>query len=389
MTARKTLEFTGYKNATGRMGVRNDLLVLSATGLTQPVAQRVARGLRGAKLVSFPYGMGLVGEDLRNVTRAMVGLAQNPNVGAVLVLSADRTCLDTITQVLHATSKPHVGIALDEVGHDALSMTDKALRAGAGLMRDISKRQRSPAGLDQLCVGLECGLSDPTSGIAANPLIGRVSDRIVAANGTVIMGETLEWLGVEHELAARAVSPQVAAQISAAVLRRERVAAEAGIDLTGINPNRRNIEEGLTTIEEKASGSSAKSGTAPISGVLRYGECPIGPGLWLMDAPSYTPESLTGYAAAGAQIALFSTGSGNSYTSALMPTLKLTANPQTAARLKGQIDHDCSDIITGSKLSGATDALLGDLLDMASGMLSFGEILSENGETISRFGEAL
>ncbi|MEM6727628.1 MAG: UxaA family hydrolase [Pseudomonadota bacterium] len=381
-------EVAGFARENGAVGVRNHLLILNLTGLTEMAARRAQAQLPGALCVSFPYGMGLVGADLAASTRLLAGLASHPNVGGAVLVSADRTRLEQVMAALDGRSAM-VDLCLDRVGHDALALTGDIVRAAAHLARRVSLQQRAPISLDKLCIGVECGLSDPTSGLAANRLIGAVTDRVVGAGGTVIMGETLEWLGVEDKLAARAVSPDVAEAITEAVARREALAQAAGIDLLGINPNRRNIEEGLTTIEEKAAGSIAKSGTAPIAGVLAQGEAPRGPGLWLMDQPSYSPESLTGFAAAGAQVALFSTGSGNSYTSALMPTIKITGNAETASRLDTQIDFDCSALMAGAPFEAAAERLLDHLCAVASGALTFGEILGEGTEAFSRYGEAL
>ncbi|MGI9437010.1 MAG: UxaA family hydrolase, partial [Geminicoccaceae bacterium] len=168
------------------------------------------------------------------------------------------------------------------------------------------------------------------------------------------------------------------------------MAVAAGIDLVGENPGATNIAAGLSTIEEKSLGAIAKSGRSPIGGVLAYGEAPSRPGLWLMDAPSYAPESLTGFAAAGANLALFTTGVGNSYGSALMPTIKLSANPETPTRLKQQLDFDASSILTaGETLDDARARLEATMLDIVSGSLTFAEILGDQGEAISRFGAAL
>jgi altronate dehydratase large subunit len=168
------------------------------------------------------------------------------------------------------------------------------------------------------------------------------------------------------------------------------MAVAAGIDLIGNNPSRTNNDAGLSTIEEKSLGAIAKSGSQPIEGVLAYGEAPPGPGLWLMDAPAYAPESMTGFAAAGANLALFTTGVGNSYASALMPTFKLTANAETAARLGQQLDVDASPVLAGDQtLDQAAANLLATAVDIASGSLTFGEILMDQGEAISRFGAAL
>jgi altronate dehydratase large subunit len=383
------LNFHGYARATGPAGIRNRLLVLNLTGLSEPTSRRIYNALPGSMLASTPYGGGMLGADATTHTETLIGLAQHPNAGAVLVLSADRPRCDMISNALAKTGKPFHSITYDEVDRDTLRMTDRGIRAGATLISDISRQRPTPQPLTDLVIGMECGLSDPTSGLAANPLIGRFSDQTVAAGGTVIVGETLEWLGVEDRLAARAKTPEIADDIVQAVLRRERMAQEAGIDLTGINPNHANIEGGLTTIEEKASGSSAKSGSAPISGVLKYAEKPTKPGLYLMDAPAYTPESLTGFAAAGAQLMIFSTGLGNSYVSALAPTIKVSGNKFTAAALPQQIDFDCSRLLSGSSREEEAVRLTEYVADVASGAYTYGEILGEGSETISRLGASL
>jgi altronate dehydratase large subunit len=226
--------------------------------------------------------------------------------------------------------------------------------------------------------------------LVANPLIGRIADRVVGAGGRAILGETTEWLGAEHLLARRAASPAIAEAILAAAARREQLAIDAGIDLTGNNPSRTNIDAGLSSIEEKSLGAIAKSGSAPVAGVIGYAEPPPGPGLYLMDAPAYAPESLTGFTAAGAQLLLFSTGVGNSFASALAPTIKLSANPRTCARLAQQLDYKASAVFTGEQsLGAAADELLGVLLETASGALTWGEVLNEGEEVVSRYGPVL
>ena len=235
-------------------------------------------------------------------------------------------------------------------------------------------RPRAPALLSALTIGLECGRSDPSSGLVANPLLGRVADALVAAGGRAIIGETLEWLGAEHLLTPRARNQAVAEAIRAAVRAREAAAIAAGIDLMGTNPSPTNIASGLSSIEEKSLGNIAKSGTAPIEGVIGYGEAPAGPGLWVMDAPAYAPESLTGFVAAGAQVLLFTTGGGNSYTSLIAPTLKLSANPDACAALREQFDFDASGVFAGREdASTAADALRRQMLEVASGGATWGE----------------
>lgn len=385
-----SLQFSGYARADGSAGVRNHLLVLSVTGLTGPVARRVSQALPGARLVTMPYGGGLVGDDQTLHMRALTGFACNPNVGAVLLIGSDPPKLRAIAQVVEAHGKPLATISLDDCGHDSLSLSDRAIRAGARLHLEMSRQRRVPMPLSKLFVGLECGRSDPSSGIVANPLIGRLTNAVVGQGGRAVFGETLEWLGAEHLLARRAVTPDVADALRQSVRRREQLAVCQGVDLLGNNPGPTNIAAGLSTIEEKSLGAIAKSGTVPIVGVLGYAEAADAPGLYAMDAPAYSPESLSGFVAAGAQIMLFSTGVGNSYVSLLAPTIKLSANPQATQRLREQLDFDASAVFRGAcTLDDAARDLLSLLVDIASGSLTWGEVLGEGDEVVSRIGEAL
>lgn len=382
--------FDGYHRPDGSVGVRNHLLVLSLGGLTSPTARRVGALLGGAVTVAMPYGSGLLGEDRAVFVAALMRLPAHPNVGATVLIGDNPPLMEQVVAAAERTGKPCAAFTLDACGHDALTLTDRALRAGAALARQISGCRRTPAPLSALTVGLECGRSDPSSGLVANPLLGLVADRMVDAGGRAMIGETTEWLGAEHLLERRAATQEVAASIHAAALRREQAAIAAGIDLTGNNPGPTNIAAGLSSIEEKSLGNIAKSGHRPIAGVVGYGQPPPQPGMWVMDAPAYAPESLTGFVMAGAQLLLFTTGVGNSYVSALAPTLKLSANPVTCAALDEQLDFDASSVFRGSEgPEPAADRLLAALLETASGQATWGEILGEGSEVVSRFGAAL
>ncbi|MEO8976119.1 MAG: UxaA family hydrolase [Casimicrobiaceae bacterium] len=382
--------FLGYLRPDGSVGTRNYLLVLSVGHLTGPTARRVARALPGSRLVLMPYGGGIIGKDRVVQMRSIAGFGRNPNVGAVLLIGTDGPKLAELADEIRSSRKLVRTLCLDDVSHDALSLSDKALREGAQLHREISRERRVCAPLSALCVGVECGRSDPSSGIVANPLIGAIVDRLIDAGGRVIFGETLEWLGAEHLLATRAASPIVREALVAAVLRREQLAVSSGINLVGNNPNPTNVVAGLSTIEEKSLGSIAKSGSRPIDGVVGIGEPVDVPGLYAMDAPAFTPESLSGFVASGAQLLLFSTGVGNSYVSALAPTVKLSANPVAARTLAQQLDFEASGVFAGTQsMNEAANALMDVILDIASGTLTWGEVLDEGDEVVSRVGEAL
>jgi altronate dehydratase large subunit len=382
--------FQGFRRPDGSVGVRNHLLVMSVNGLTGPTARRIGRAIAGARVVTTPYGSGLLGEDATVQTRSLVGFGRHPNVGAAIVIGATPPQVHAMAQDIASSGKPVEALVLDECGHDAITLTERGLRAAARLAREVSRQRREPARLSELFLAGECGRSDPSSGLVSNPLVGRVLDRVVAAGGRAVIGETIEWLGAEHLLAPRAASAAVAEAIGAAVARRERLAVEAGIDLTGNNPGPTNIAAGLSTIEEKSLGAIAKGGTAPIRSVVGIGEAPNGPGLHLMDAPAYAPESVGGFVAAGAQIVLFTTGVGNSFVSGLAPTIKLSANPVAAKRLTEQLDFDASAVFESREtIEAAGERLTRLVLEVASGTLTFGEILEEGEDVVSRLGPAL
>ncbi len=382
--------FLGFRRAGGNVGVRNHVLVLGINGLAGAATRRIGSAVCGTVTVATPYGRGQVGPDAEIHRRQLIGLGRNPNVGAALIVGVDRKALDAIAGEVAKGGTLVETVALDDVHEDALALTDIGLKKAAQLVRHISNQRREACPVSALRVGVECGHSDATSGLAANPLVGKVADRIVDGGGTVIIGETLEWLGAEHLLARRAATPAVARALTEAVARREAYPASLGIDLLGNNPGEENIRGGLSTIEEKSLGAVAKGGSRPLIGVLEHAQAPTGTGLHVMDGPGYSPESITGFVAAGAQLVFFTTGPGNSYCSALAPTIKVSAHPQTPGRLPEQIDFDGSAILTGGEAADATAArLYAQALAVASGTATWGEILGEGDEVFVRVGPSL
>jgi altronate dehydratase large subunit len=383
-------KFDGFRRPDGSIGVRNHMLILSVTGLTGPTARRIGRAVPAARVVTTPFGSGLLGDDGRLQRRVLAALGRHPNVGATLVVGATPPLVTQVVAEIRDTGKPAEELILDDCGHDAVTMTERGTRIAARLSREISRLRRTPVEIGELFLGMECGRSDPSSGLVANPLVGHIVDAIVASGGRAVFGETVEWLGAEHLLARRAENPEVARAIEDAVARRERAAVDAGIDLVGNNPGPTNIAAGLSTIEEKSLGAISKGGRSPIRGVVGIGEALPGPGLYVMDAPAYAPESVTGLVAAGAQLVLFTTGVGNSYVSALAPTIKISGNPVASARLREQLDFDASAVFERREsLEAAALRLQSLMLDVASGTLTCGEILDEGEEVISRLGPAL
>ena len=382
--------FQGYLRPDGRAGTRNHVLVLSATGLTSAAAQRISQLVRGTICVTTGYGRGQVGADAKLQVATLSGLAAHPNVAAVLVVSAADDITSIYVEAARAAGKPAAGLSLQVVHEDALALVDAGVRIATRLVREASQLRRETCAASELVVAVECGHSDATSGLVCNPLTGRMMELIVESGGTAMFSETVEWTGAEHLLAQRAATPEVAAQIVAAVTERERMVRESGGDLRAQNPGPQNKAGGLTTIEEKALGAIAKGGRQTIQGVLAPAQRPPSRGLYLMDTPFFSPESITAMVAAGAQLVCFTTGAGNSYTSLVTPTLKISAHPDTCARLTEQIDFAAAGVLAGTHtLEAMAYEEFAKLLDVASGSLTFGEIVGEGAEVVSRLGPSM
>jgi len=390
LSIRGEATFAGYRRDDGRCGVRNHVLVLGLNGLVARAAARIAAGVQGTVLFASNYGRGQYGDDRLAHTSQLVGLGRNPNVAATLVVGADRPTTEEIAHAIAGAGKPVATVALDDVHEDALELSMRGMRLAAGLALDASRLRRGNSPLAALFLAVECGHSDATSGLVSNPLAGRIVDRLSDAGGSAVFGETIEWLGAEHLLASRAETPQIGAAIVEAVQRRERAVAATGLNLTGNNPGAENLRGGLSSIEEKSLGAIAKGGSRKIAGLLAAAEAPTSPGVYVMDAPGFSPESMTGFAAAGAQAMLFTTGAGNSYCSAIAPTIKISARPDTVAHLGAQIDFDASAVFAGREdIDAAADRLFALLLDVCSGTRTWGELLGEIGESVIRVGGSL
>ncbi|MEO6929612.1 MAG: UxaA family hydrolase [Casimicrobiaceae bacterium] len=382
--------FAGYRRSDGRVGIRNHVLVLSPTGLTSAAAGRIADMVSGSVCVASGYGRGQVAADAQLHFDTLAGLATHPNVAATLVVSASDEITRSYVDAVAATGRPAVGLSLPGCHEDALALVDAGVRATARMVRTASALRREACAIGDLCVAVECGHSDASSGLVCNPLVGSAMERLVGAGGQAMFSETVEWTGAEHLLAKRAVDHDVANRILRAVVERETMISAAGGGIRAQNPGPQNRAGGLSTIEEKALGAISKGGNQAICGLLRPAQRPQGPGLFVMDTPYFSPESMTAMVASGAQLVVFTTGAGNSYCSLLAPTIKISANPSTCQRLTEQVDFDATALFLGTaQPEDLTQAIVLKLLDIASGTLTFGEIVGEGGEVVSRLGASI
>ncbi len=244
------------------------------------------------------------------------------------------------------------------------------------LVREASKVQREPIPLSALILGTECGGSDPTSGLAANPLIGEVCDRLVDEGGTAVLSETTEFIGAEHILARRTANEEVKERLLFIIKRYEEALARVGELVRNGNPSPGNKEGGITTLEEKSLGCIHKGGHRTIQAVYDYGKPMSHKGLVIMDTPGNDPASMAGMVAGGAQVIIFSSGRGTPTGHPLVPVIKITGNRETWKKMSPNTDLDASPVIYGPEtLEEMTDRLFTLLLDTVNGAQTKAEAL--------------
>lgn len=375
--------FLGYRRPDGRFGIRNQVAVLAVMDNVNGVVRHLGQLVKGVLPIPVWYGRGQFGDDDVLFRRTQIGLASNPNIASVLVISLESNSARKVAEGIAACGKPVEAFAVQDVGGTVEALA-KGIRTLIPMVQQASSQVPERVPLSELILGVECGGTDTTSGIAANPALGFVADRVVDAGGTVYLSETSEWMGAEQMLAKRASSPAVAEEIWAAVRRIEDDARARGVDIRGANPVPDNIRGGITTIEEKSLGAIIKGGTREVRGLLPYAVKAENKGLHLMDTAAPAAESLTGLAGGGAQMILFSTGQMNIMGCSVAPTVKVTGNPRTAQRLADNVDVDVSPMLTGESLESAGSRLLEYSLAVASGRFTRSEILGDDDIAISR-----
>jgi altronate dehydratase large subunit len=351
------------------------------------VTERIASAVPGAVALPHLAGCGQLGPDMQVTHETLAAYCQHPNVGAVLVVALG--CEQVVAQML-AESARAAGKRPAIVSIQGEGGTPKAIAKGtevaAGLARDIAGINRDRCGIADLILSLKCGGSDYTSGLSANPALGRVADRINAGGGATVLGEIAEIMGAEHLLAARASHPDVAGRLLRVIHRVESEAKALGLDIRGTQPSPGNIRGGLTTIEEKSLGATHKAGeTGALADVVPYAARITKPGLTVMDTPGLDVESVTGMVGGGAQVVVFTTGLGTPTGNPIAPVIKITGNARTAETMADNTDLDVSGILEhGESIDSAADRLLREILDVCSGKPTAAERLGHREFAIHR-----
>ena len=358
------MTFYGYRRPDGRVGVRNRVLILPASVCASDTARIIAQQVEGAISFNNQQGCSQVGPDQQFTMDVMAGYAANPNIyGTVVVSLGCENCqMDLVTAAIRErTNKPMEQVIIQEAG-GTLKAVEIAVRYAKQMVAEAALLQKEEFPLSELIVGTECGGSDPTSGLAANPAIGAMSDLVVKAGGTSILSETSEFIGAEHILARRAANKEVHDRIYEITTRFENHFHAVGEDVRAGNPSPGNKAGGITTLEEKSLGCIHKGGHSTINAVYDYAkQVKSRQGLVIMDTPGNDPASVAAMVAGGAQVVVFSSGRGSPVGHPIVPVVKITGNKLTFAAMEDNIDFSAAPLIYGEK---TVEELGEDLLRM-------------------------
>jgi (2R)-sulfolactate sulfo-lyase subunit beta len=369
-----SFQLTGYRRENGRIGIRNKVLILPVDDISNAAAEGVARLICGTTALAHPYGRLQFGDDLDLTFRTLIGAGRNPNIAAVVVIGIEPQWTDFIMRGISETGKPVAGFSIERTGD--LKTIEAASRKAKEFVHWASELRRVPAKINEFIVSAKCGESDTTSGLAANPTVGRVFERLEAMGATLIFGETSEVTGAEDKIAESCATPEVREEFLYTFHAYQDFIKSQGMDLFGSQPTEGNIRGGLTTIEEKALGNVEKIGRCKVLSVLKPAEEPKGAGLHFMDSSSAAAEMVTLCAAAGASVHLFTTGQGNIIGNALLPVIKVSANPLTVQTMSEHIDVDLTGILRlEMNLDAAADKTIEMLARTINGRLTAAEVL--------------
>ncbi len=360
--------FMGYRRPDGKCGVRNHVMVLSSVSCANGVVNAIGRQVPEVKPVTHPEGCGRGITDVEITGRTVAGLCKNPNVAAVLIvgLGCEFMKAPQLAEQIQATGKHVESLVIQEQGG-----TKKTTARGVEIVRDMlagaAAIEREDCGWDRLVLGLECGGSDALSGVTANPLVGVAADWLVGQGGTVILSETTEMIGTEEILKKRAATPEIGKKLYGMIKEHTHFVKEALGPFAGMVISPGNVEGGLTNITEKSLGCIIKGGTSPVKEVLPYGAEPTQRGLVIMDTPGSDIFSLTGMAAGGAQIMLFTTGRGSPAGFPIAPVVKIASNSQMFHMMEDDMDVNAGRLLEGVRIDDAGSELIGLIKRVAEG----------------------
>ncbi|WP_251495558.1 UxaA family hydrolase [Otoolea muris] len=372
LTSDKTHVFQGFKRPDGRAGVRNEIWIIPTVGCVNNVASAIekraqaylAGSVDSILAFSHPYGCSQMGEDQENTRRILADLINHPNAGGVLVLGlgCENSNIDILKEYIGEYDENRVKFLVCQESEDEI-------QDGLELVKELTKYAgaftREPIPCSELIIGMKCGGSDGLSGITANPAVGAFSDLLIANGGTTILTEVPEMFGAETLLMNRCENEELFEQTVKLINDFKNYFTSHNQTIYE-NPSPGNKKGGISSLEDKSLGCTQKSGSAPVRGVLSYGEPVAVHGLNLLSAPGNDLVASTALAASGAHIVLFTTGRGTPFASPV-PTVKISSNSALYEHKKGWIDFNCGTLVDGKPLKELGEELFQYVLDVASG----------------------
>jgi altronate hydrolase len=387
--------FQGYRRASGKIGTRNYIAVVSSVNCSATVCKHIAQRFDRELLAQYPnidgiipltykHGCGIQfgGDDHRQLARTQAGFALHPNVGAYLIIGlgcetasipflVDQGGLVQISSPQNERRLPPI-LVMQELGGTTKTI-NAGLRQIEELLPQVNNVRRETIPASEIILGLNCGGSDGNSGVTANPALGVASDMLVAAGGAAVLAETPEIYGAEHLLIRRARNRQIGEKLAARISWWEHYAAMFGTRLDN-NPSPGNKEGGLTTIYEKSLGAVAKGGSTALNGVYLYAEPVTSRGFIFMDTPGFDPVSITGLVAGGCNVVAFTTGRGSCFGCKPTPSIKIATNTPMYERMIDDMDINAGTILTGTPLEEVGREIFEFVLEVASGRKTKSEL---------------
>ncbi len=366
-----------YQRENGSYGVRNRIAVIPAVACVNHVAELIAAAVDIADAYTHPYGCDQLGYDKELSCKCLVKMGIHPNNGAVLVVGLG--CEEILPRDLYEAIKTQQVNAelliMQEIGG-----TEKCVEIGREICKELAAKlagqQKVETDIAHLTVGVECGGSDFTSGIASNPAVGLFTEKLAALGGKVVFGETTELMGAEDIIKDHCASEEIYNFIIGKIKKVENIAIDMKVDLRGTQPSPGNIAGGLSTIEEKSLGGVCKIGKSPIIAGLEFGDTATKSGVSFVDTPGNDMACSLGLSAAGAQIVIFTTGRGTPMGFAAVPVIKVTANAKIFQLMRENFDIDLSDIVEGdASITAGGEIIFDKVLSVAEGELTAAEKL--------------
>lgn len=379
-----TDKFMGYWRKDGSVGVRNIIAIIPSVFCSAKVAERISAQVPGSVYFRHPVGCSQVGEDLEVTARTLIQIGKNPNYAGVVVvgLGCERFSPYELAEGIVPAQKMLETVVIQQEG-DSLAAIQRGVKFATEMQLMASRQQREEADVSHLMIGLNCGGSDMTSGLIANPALGIASDILVSKGGSSILAEITELIGTEHILARRAINERVAQEIYDIIERTEKKLERQVRESSNVNRTHListgNYDGGLSSVVEKSLGSMKKSGNEKFSGTINYAETPKTKGLLLMDSPGHDGEVSTGQVAAGAQIILFPTGRGTPTGFPGVPVIKITGNPKTFIKMRENMDINAGEVLLHQKtLQEMGEHIYREILEVASGKMVKAEVLGHD-----------